>query len=138
MDAFVGPAKRADVNLDSLDHFEGDAALFLARLGADRTQDADLSEHLVKAGNGCWLGGVFHGSVVAFILERIGATVEQNRIADLLREPRTPSGPRLRLAKTLEAKYIRSGAQGRERREKHSLEAKPCNSRFPPKFAGLT
>jgi len=91
VDSFVGFAERAEVDLDGPDHLEGDTALFLARLAADGTQDADLCEHLVETGGGPGLGGVVHGSVVALILERSEAAVEKNRIADLLREPRTPS-----------------------------------------------
>jgi hypothetical protein len=81
VDALVGFAERAEVDLNSLDHLEGDTALFLARLAADGTQDADLCEHLVEAAGGPGFGGDVHGSIAALILERSGAVVEKNRIA---------------------------------------------------------
>jgi hypothetical protein len=79
VDALIGFAERAEADLDNLDHLEGDAALFLARLPADQTESADLRHHLVEAGDRFGFGRVAHGFVVARILERSRAAVEKNQ-----------------------------------------------------------
>jgi hypothetical protein len=80
VDTLIGLAERAEAGLESLDHLEGDAALFFARPAANGAEGADLCHHLVETGSGLGIGGVAHGSVVARILGRRRAAVQKNQI----------------------------------------------------------